>query len=98
MTMAEVHEIVEMAIQVNGFGARDQEFTGDLPTVFIIMHGHVACLEISIHEHGWNFGLLADKTFNFYTTEPLNKMAFTDYKRYMEELLKRCPQPEVPNE
>lgn len=98
MTMKEVHEIIDIALQVNGLAEREQEITGSLPTVFIDVSGHVACLEVRIHEQGWNYGLQADKTFSFYTCEPLNTTNFRDYKKYMSDLLERYPPPEVPNE
>lgn len=98
MTMAEVHEIIDIALKVNGLAEREKKITGSLPTVFIDVSGHVACVAVRIHEHGWDYGMLCDKEFRFYTDKPLDEEYFAIYKRYMTELLERYPPPEVPNE
>jgi len=97
--MAEVHEIIDIAMQVNGLCPRKQAVTGDLPTVFIDTYGHVALIKVLVFECGWEAGTEKDMMFEFCTDEPLNAEYFSDYKTYMKKLLERCPQPnEVPNE
>lgn len=93
MTMAEVHEITEIAMKVNGFGSRRAEFTGDLPTVFFNMTGTVAYLTVQIFEHGWDgSGHEQSVMYIFHLDEPLDVSNFLDYKTYMDKLQDRCIQ------
>lgn len=98
MTMKEVQEIIDIALKVNGLGKRDQEFTADLPTVFIRYSGHVADITVYIHEAGWAPGAHHDREFEFDTNRPLGKQSFGHYKDYMAKLLERCPHPGISHE
>ena len=53
---ARVHEIVDLVLDCNGFGRRNQELTGELPTCFIWFCGHTATLEVQLCEDGWYAG------------------------------------------
>ena len=52
----QLHELFDLALEINGLELRQQEATGDLPTVFFDFSGHVGWVTISVHLHGWNHG------------------------------------------
>lgn len=52
----EVLQILDLALQVNGLDCRKQELTGNLPTVMIYFHGHVARLDMTIYTEGYQEG------------------------------------------
>lgn len=84
----QLHEILDMVIDTNGFESRSQDETGDMPTVFMHFMGHVNGLQISINKDGW--ASYKDYSFNrmYYLEEPLSvgemnelEYVFIDAKR-----------------
>lgn len=93
MKKEEAMKIVELAMQVNSMQERQQRCSGNLPTAFVNYSGHVAGLDVMVHETGWRQYERPDRKFEFYTDEPLNKEYFKDYQRYMSGLIqKNSPQ------
>ena len=56
MNIFQVHEIINIAMAVNGFSQR--QAPPDLPTVFVKMSGHIALIMIRVYEHGWSMVVL----------------------------------------
>lgn len=89
MTKQEVMEIIDLALEVNSLNVRKQGVSGSLPTAFIKFYGHVAELEVSVNENGWEDYERADRRFAFNTAEPLDQEQMTEYLQYTEELIKK---------
>ncbi len=70
-----IHEILDIVLDINSLGKREKNYTGNLPTAFFYFFGHVASLDISIHENGWEE----------YTECDLNAKPSTYCKRELEE-------------
>jgi len=68
-----LHELLDIAINTNGFEARKREETGNLPTVFFVICGHTASATFSIHKDGWIAGDEADYRTNIYFDEEISK-------------------------
>lgn len=51
-----LHRMLDLALDVNGLGQRQQEISGNLPTAFFEFHGEVAHAEITIFPDGWRYG------------------------------------------
>lgn len=89
MKRKEAMKIVELAMQVNSMQERQQRCSGNLPTAFVRYSGHVAGLDVVVHETGWRQYERPDRKFEFYTDEPLNKEYFKAYQRYMLGLIQK---------
>lgn len=48
-----IMELLWMALQINGMEERKRKLTGDLPTVFGRLWGHIGSIEMQIYENGW---------------------------------------------
>ncbi|WP_367567787.1 hypothetical protein [Lacrimispora sp.] len=68
----ELHKVLDLILDINGVGARSQSETGDMPTAFMRFSGHVGCVDIDIHNKGWDHDLRSDN-FYFRTYEPMKK-------------------------
>ena len=53
---AKIMELFWMALCVNGLKKRSRKETGDLPTVFAGLRGHISFLDIDVHVNGWAEG------------------------------------------
>lgn len=51
-----IMEIFWMALQINGLKNRSKKETGNLPTVFSGLRGHISLLETQVHVNGWEDG------------------------------------------
>lgn len=49
----QVHRLVDIALDTNGFDSRARDATGTLPTVFFNYSGHVNKFELTLHPDGW---------------------------------------------
>ena len=58
-----IHELLDLALDINGLEPRNQELTGNLPTVFFNFSGHVGWIGIDLHLHGWRPGDRYDRKF-----------------------------------
>lgn len=68
-----LHDLLDIAINTNGFEARKREETGNLPTVFFCICGHTADLTFSINKDGWFAGGDDDYRTNIYFDEEISK-------------------------
>ena len=53
---AQVHEILDIVLDGNGFSNRSREETGTLPTLFMDFSGHVSHIVIYLYVDGWTSG------------------------------------------
>lgn len=61
--MQKVNEILQLCLAINGFEHRQQEKTGEKPTVLFEFSGHIAMLTVNMYENGWHEEIKADKCF-----------------------------------
>jgi len=85
MNIFQVHEIINIAMAVNGFEQR--QAPQDLPTVWVEMSGHIGRLRVSVQETGWERERIGnDKDFDFDLTEQLIEEEMDEYKAYMASI------------
>lgn len=48
-----MHQILDLVMDINGFEERKQDVTGNKPTVFMYIFGHTACIEVDVVPNGW---------------------------------------------
>lgn len=56
-----IHELLDLALDINGMEPRERKSTGNKPTVFYDFSGHVGWIRISVHDHGWEVGSEVDR-------------------------------------
>ena len=49
----QLQTLLEIVLETNGYEARKQDETGNMPTMFMEYSGHVNLLKITIHPDGW---------------------------------------------
>lgn len=52
----QIHELLDLVLDINGLELRDQSITGNLPTVFFDFSGHVGRIDVRIYQAGWASG------------------------------------------
>lgn len=55
-----IHDLLDVALDINGLSARQKTLTGNLPTAFFEFSGHIAGVEVQIHKTGWEPGASKD--------------------------------------
>lgn len=50
---AKLHQILDLVLDINGLEPRDRKMTGNLPTVFMNLSGHVGWIEVEVYRNGW---------------------------------------------
>lgn len=63
---AEVHRVLDLVLDINGLGRRQEKLTGNLPTAFFKFSGHVANVSVEVCEKGWRANVSADYTSDTY--------------------------------
>ena len=48
-----IHKMLDLALDINGLQASRRETTGDHPTAFFSMDGHVGMVCVGVHPYGW---------------------------------------------
>ena len=76
---ADIHRLVDLVLDINGFEERQKEITGDKPTVFFNLFGNISNIEVKVHEKGWVAGRESDIGSNLYFDKPMQ----------VDELIKR---------
>ncbi len=71
-----LHKILTLVTDINGIEPRKRSISGYMPTVFMYFNGHVASLEVELHENGWQPDEDPDKRWNVYldSEETLNEL------------------------
>ena len=62
---AQLHEVLDIVLDGNGFERRSRRDTGTLPTLFFRYSGHVADLDVDLHVDGWEPGSGYDREWSF---------------------------------
>ena len=68
----QLHEILDLVLDTNGFERRTRSHTGSLPTVFLDFSGHVNSMNIRLYKDGWVPSTSLDIEWNFYLDETIN--------------------------
>lgn len=55
-----LHELLDIVLLCNGYGARKKEETGTAPTMFFEFVGHVGAVDVRLYNNGWDSGLNYD--------------------------------------
>lgn len=50
----QIHEILDLVLDINGLQESDQEITGNHPTAFFDFSGHVGAIRVRLYSNGWN--------------------------------------------
>ena len=66
VTREQIHEMLDLVLDINGMEARTREKTGDKPTVFVRFYGHTCSLEIDIYKKGWSPNVGSDACERIY--------------------------------
>ena len=91
----QMHDLLDMVIDTNGFESRKRSETGTLPTVFFNFSGHVNNLDIDLHTDGWVPGISSDRKWTFYLEKPMSEELFTDIQTAMQDALCNSTRAEV---
>lgn len=67
----QLHRLLDVVLDVNGFEARSKGRTGEKPTVFVDISGHVAKCMVRVYKTGWAKGETDDLGSQFYFDEPM---------------------------
>lgn len=67
-----IHDMLDLALDINGMQASEQETTGDHPTAFFYMSGHIGKVEVDIHARGWHADDRPDISVRTYMDEDLS--------------------------
>lgn len=49
----DLHRILDYVLDINGMQVSSKERTGDHPTAFLEISGHIAGVSVDIHRDGW---------------------------------------------
>ena len=67
----QMHELLDIVLEGNGFESRKRDNTGTLPTLFFEYSGHVNMVRIDLYSDGWQSGSTYDARFERYLTNPI---------------------------
>lgn len=60
VTRKQIHEMLDLVLDINGMEARQREETGDKPTAHIHFKGQIGSVNIEVFQNGWYNGAKAD--------------------------------------
>jgi hypothetical protein len=55
-TREQIHELLDLVLDINGLESRTRETTGSKPTAFFEFSGHTAEVSVDVHTSGWDAG------------------------------------------
>ncbi len=87
MRRKNVHEILEMVLEINGTNSRNRGLAGDKPTAFFDFFGHTASIVVSVHNNGWDFGSSADSHMEAYIDKRIEGEELADLKEVLENVM-----------
>ena len=91
----QLHEILDIVIQTNGFNQRQRTKTGTLPTVFFYYSGHVNTLSIDLHADGWAPSQGLTKRWDLSFDKPISDNVIETIRREMEAALSEKKESDV---
>lgn len=65
----QLHEILDIVLDGNGFESRKRNETGTLPTLFMRFSGHVSKMDVDLYTDGWEGGMSWDHEWEFSTND-----------------------------
>ena len=86
----QICKVLDLCLQINGLQKSNQECTGNHPTAFFRFSGHVALMEVDVHEHGWTFGGDSDKEYRAHLDQPKK------LEKLIQQLKKETPGEATP--
>ena len=66
----QICKVLDLCLQINGLQKSKKECTGNHPTAFFKFYGHVALVEVDVHEHGWDPEWDSHKEYRAYIDQP----------------------------
>ena len=69
----QLHRILDIVIDTNGFEARTRSDMGTLPALFIDYSGHVNRFALTIHANGWQSGEYAETLIDCWLSKPFTE-------------------------
>lgn len=60
VTREQIHEMLDLILDINGMEERTREQTGDKPTAFMWFYGHTFDVDIRIYKNGWDYNSYPD--------------------------------------
>lgn len=86
----QICEVLDLCLQINGLQSSQRRYTGCHPTAFFRLSGHVALVEVDVHENGWNNGVYADKEYCACLDQP------GELEKLIQQLKKETPGAATP--
>ena len=91
---AQVHEILDIVLDGNGFANRSRKETGTLPTLFMDFSGHISDIWIRLYIDGWNSGGYQED-FRFSTSEVNSRELIDRFRERVNYALTNKKESEV---
>lgn len=86
----QICEVLDLCLQINGLQESKKERTGNHPTTFFVFSGHVALVEVDVHEHGWDSEWDSRKEYRAYLDQPKK------LEKLIQQLKKETPGAATP--
>lgn len=86
----QICKVLDLCLQINGLQESKKKRTGNHPTTFFMFSGHVALVEVDVHEHGWDSEWDSRKEYHAYLKQP------GDFEELIEQLKKETPGAATP--
>ena len=86
----QVCEVLDLCLQINGLQESKKKRTGNHPTTFFMFSGHVALVEVDVHEHGWDSEWDSRKEYSAYLDQPKK------LEKLIQQLKKETPGAATP--
>jgi hypothetical protein len=85
----QLHRLLDIVIDTNGFECRQKGMTGKQPTVWFDYSGHINHLQLEIAPEGWTSGsgCYTKTLIDAFLEEPFSKYEIEMVERYCED----CP-------
>ena len=88
----QIFEILDLCLRINGLQKSNQKRTRNHPTAFFMFSGHVALVEVDVHEHGWDSEWDLRKEYRAYLDQPKK------LEKLIQQLKKEIPEAATPRE
>ena len=83
----QLHELLDIILDGNGFGKRCRGETGTLPTLFFRYSGHVASLDVDLFINGWKHGASPDKEWNIEIDAPISDVVISSIRTAINDAM-----------
>lgn len=88
----QICKVLDLCLQINGLQESKKKRTGNHPTAFFVFSGHVALVEVDVHEHGWDSEWDSRKEYRAYLDQPKK------LEKLIQQLKKETPGAATPRE